>query len=259
MPAGLPLLSKNQTKRQLPTAGLPPLPPARAARAHIRLREDIGPQLVQAALQALRGAGVAAISSPATFSAAWIQDRDEPLPLEALVGHTDLVQLNLKWTSVAAPGGDWGELCRLTELTQLHLARLADTFPAQCGQLPRLPQLQSLWLGGADWPLLPAALSALTALTSLGIGGVLGGGWQHLAPLRQLQHLILTDYRLAEVPEALSGLSALTRLGLHQIWQLRGGWQHLAPLQQLCILSLCAAARRKWCPRRCPACRRSPA
>jgi hypothetical protein len=207
----------------------------------------MGLEQARACLQALRGAGVTVLRFDVAVDDDDDDDNDDdggdgdnfglPYPLDALAGHTSLVDIEL---SARGAVGDWGHLFQLTQLEQLRLDDLPPSFHAQGGQqMSRLARLQSLQLGGCSRRELPS-LSALTALTSLSIQGnePLADGWQHLRPLQQLLEVSVRSCWLAEVPEGLSSLTRLTFLSLADNPDIEGGWQHLQPLQRLAVLHL---------------------
>jgi hypothetical protein len=111
-------------------------------------------------VQALRGAGVAAIWLP--------NNRFAPrtFPLDALAGHTDLRELDLSQLKLS---GKWAPLWQLAQLQQLLLHDPPASFLKHCCHISRLAGLQSLKLSFAGVAQLPAELSALTALTNLNI------------------------------------------------------------------------------------------
>lgn len=150
-------------------------------------------------------------------------------------------------------------LTRLTALTRLHMSgqnQLNDS--RLLGQiLQPLALLRELGLSDSELAAIPAALSCCTQLTRLDLDyNELADGWQHLQPLTQLQHLVLTGAHdlaagshhlaalrllrwldlsqcgLAEVPAALSALMALQHLDLSGN-RFEGGFDHLRPFGQL--------------------------
>ncbi len=126
-------------------------------------------------------------------------------------------------------------LAPLTTLTELRLFRQAQLSGSQLEQiLQRLAQLRHLIICDCQLAAIPAALSCCTQLASLSLDGSrLAAGWQHLQPLAQLQHLVLsgTDH----LPASLGQLTQLQHLVLSGTAHLPASLGQLTQLQHLVL------------------------
>lgn len=122
--------------------------------------------------------------------------------------------------------------------TQLvHLDLSSNLLAGGWQHLQPLAQLQRLDV--CDTAHLPASLQQLTQLTRLDLArcGNVPAVSPHLAALRLLQALNLTQCGLTAVPAAVSALTALTSLYLGHN-RLAGGFDHLRPLTRLQLLCM---------------------
>ena len=192
-------------------------------------------------MHALRPAAITAIKP-------WLTLNEQSFPLEALAGHTGLVELDLVQINDALTvTGNWAELWRLTRLETLRLPAPVPSFFAQIEQLSQLTRLQHLQLHNTGIKQLPSGLTAVTTLTELhlvnsvvniGLGNHLEGGWEHLRSLPRLLALRFNACGLRRLPSELAHLTGLSLLGLSSNVVLWGGWEHLGPLKRLRELDL---------------------
>ena len=192
-------------------------------------------------MHALRPAAITAIKP-------WLTLNEQSFPLEALAGHTGLVELDLVQINDALTvTGNWAELWRLTRLETLRLPAPVPSFFAQIEQLSQLTRLQHLQLHNTGIKQLPSGLTAVTTLTELhlvnsvvniGLGNHLEGGWEHLRSLPRLLALRFNACGLRRLPSELAHLTGLSLLGLSSNVVLWGGWEHLAHFQLLHELDL---------------------
>lgn len=151
-------------------------------------------------------------------------------------------------------------LALLTALTELRLFRQTQlSNGSQLEQiLQRLAQLRHLTIFDCQLAAIPAALSSCTQLASLNLDGSrLAAGWQHLQPLAQLQHLVLsgTDHLpaslgqltqlqhlvlsgAADLPASLGQLTQLTHLELERCSNVPAVSHQLSALHRLQSLQL---------------------
>ncbi|KAL4451903.1 hypothetical protein ABPG75_007565 [Micractinium tetrahymenae] len=156
----------------------------------------------------------------------------------ALQGWADLArcfpQLRcLDCTSRALEMGDPAGLSSLSALTSFRLVSPVPPADLEC-LLGSLPQLRRLSLAATRLRSLPRTLSTLTALTYLLLRHPWGRdgpfrGWEHLAPLRQLEQLALVLAGVDSLAPVLAGLASLTRLCLTNNPVSGAGFQHLPP------------------------------
>ena len=158
-----------------------------------------------AALRALRGTQVASISTRS------IMRTGKLAPAAALEGFGALTSLECSWKHLA---GGLRHVCQLTALRRLVLdgARMTGSWR----QLASLTGLQHfhLYLFHSDQINVRGIVEAvpgLVDLTRLELYGIEGASrWQHLAELKQLQHLVLVGGDgLQQAPEHLLALPRL--------------------------------------------------